>query len=436
VDEAPRPTVAAGSAADVGDMAHPPASARTARRQALWTLLSQVLSSLASFALTIAVARAVDQVVGGAFTYAFLIFSLMLGLSRAITIEPLVIRFSAVLGAPRRLAIHQATGASIATGLLAGLLVAGAGLVVGGVLGTALLLLLAVLPGHFLQDAWRSAAFAAGRPAAAAANDAVRFVVQSAALVACTVTGTDSLTWYLLSWAGGAWAGAITGILQFGRPAGLRRSTAWLGQNVGLSMRLGSDYAINMGTATLTTSLLAALLGLAATGGLRFALSILGPIQVLFGAMSSFMVPTLARRLSASGPRSLWRPALTVSAVCLVLSAFVVGVLLLLPDAAGEELLGRSWDTARDVMPGVGAAQCAIAVATGPSLALKAMGRADLLLRTTAVQAPLILLLGVGGGLWIGIVGAAWGMALAQVAGAAVVMLLTRRATARSGPRT
>jgi O-antigen/teichoic acid export membrane protein len=436
----PRPTPSVGGTDTVDGRSGPEVEADTAvnpgstRRQALWTLLSQVFSSLANFSLTIAVARAVDATVGGAFTYAFLVFSLTLGLSRAITIEPLIIRFSAVMGAPRRRAIVQAAGASSAMGLLCGVISALAGLGVGEILGLALVMLLLVLPGHFLQDSWRSAAFAAGSPRVAAVNDAVRTAVQSVGIAACVISGTDVLAWYMLSWAAGSWAGALLGIAQFGRPGGPRASVSWLRQNTGLSVRLGSDYAINMGTSTITTSILAAMLGLAATGGLRFALSILGPIQILFGAASSFVVPLLARRLAVHGARSLWRPGMLVSLVCVGVSLVAVGVLLFLPDSLGRELLGDSWEGARAVMPAVGAGQCAIAVSIGAALVLKALSRADLLLKGTLVQAPLIFLLGVGGGLWLGIEGAAWGMALAQVVGAAITVTLARGAALRQPP--
>ncbi|OMQ15559.1 hypothetical protein A7K94_0208570, partial [Modestobacter sp. VKM Ac-2676] len=230
------------------------------------------------------------------------------------------------------------------------------------------------------------------------------------------------------------------GALQFGRPALLRGSRSWLRDHAGLSARLGSDYLINMGAFTVATSVLAALLGFAATGGLRFAQTILGPIQVLFGATTAFLVPLLARRLASGGPASLRRLSALTSLACFGISAAVVAVLLLIPTWLGRELLGASWDEARQVMVAVGWSQCVNAIVIGASLPLKAMGRADLLLRITAVQAPLILALGVGGGVWLGIEGAAWGMAAAQTAGCATGMTLawramTRRPAAQAGDR-
>jgi O-antigen/teichoic acid export membrane protein len=396
------------------------------RRQAVWTITGQVLSSVANFSLTIAVARAVDAEVGGAFTYAFLVFSLGLGLMHTISTDPLVIRFSAGSDG-RPAAVRAAAGSSLLLGVLAGLVCLVAGLVARGELGSALALLGLVLPGQFLQDSFRRAAFATGDARRAAANDGLRLLVQTAGIAACAWTGTTDLTWYMLTWALGAWAGALLGMRQFGLPRGRRGSVVWIRANAPLSVRLGSEFAVNMGGFTLTTSLLAAILGLAATGGLRFAQTLLGPIQVLFGAVVAFVVPLLARRLATSGPRSLSRPTQVVTLGCAAICAAVVGVLLLLPDAAGRELLGDSWPTARAVLLPVGVTQCAQAVLLCVGLPLKAMGRADQLLWVTLVQAPLSMVLALTGALTTGIEGAAWGLATGHGVGCLVMVLVARR---------
>lgn len=396
-------------------------------RQAVWTITGQVLSSATNFGLTIAVARAVDPAVGGAFAYAFLVFSLGLGLTHAISTDPLLIRYSAD-GGGRAPAIRAASGSSLLLGVLAALLCLIAALAVRGDLGMALALLALVLPGHFLQDSFRMAAYAAADARRAAVNDGVRLVVQFTAIGVCIATGTTELTWYMASWGLGAWSGALVGIVQFGAPRAWRGSITWLRDNAPLSVRLGGEFAISMGGFTLTTTLLAAILGLAATGGLRFAQTLLGPIQVLFGAVVSFMVPLLARRLAASGVRSLSRPTVLVSLGCVGICVVVVGVLLALPDAAGRQLLGASWTTARAVLLPVGVTQCAQAVLLCVALPLKAMGRADVLLRVTGVQAPLSMALALTGAFMTGIEGAAWGLAIGHGIGCLVMAVLARRA--------
>ena len=424
------------SSVTVAGGGEPVAGSRGTGHRAGWTIVDQLLSSIANFGLTIAVARAVDEHVGGAFTYAFLIFSLLLGLMHAISTDPLVIRFSAVGGGARDQAIRQAAGSTVLLGVLAGLLCAAAGLLISGDLGLALALLGVVLPGHFLQDGWRRAAFAAGEPRKAATSDAARLAVQFVAIGLCVLTGTTDLSWYMLSWALGVWAGALVGVRQFGLPRSWRGSTAWLRSNAPLSVRLGGDFAISMGSFTLTTSLLAVILGLAATGGLRFAQTLLGPIQVLFGAVVSFAIPVLARRLAGGGTRTLRRPSVLLALGCATLSAGVVGILLLLPDAVGAELLGDSWSTAQEVLLPVGAIQVAQAVLLCLGMPLKVMGRADLLLRVTALQAPLSMTLALGGAYLTGITGAAWGLAIGHGVGCLLMLFLANRAmkSGRVGP--
>ncbi|SFE04293.1 hypothetical protein [Blastococcus tunisiensis] len=401
-------------------------------RVAAWTLLDQGLASLATFGLTIAVARAVDPRVGGIFTYVFVIFQLSQGLAKAVGTDPLLIRFSAVDAVARARATAQAAATSANLGMLVGVVSLAVGLVLGDQLGLALILLLAVLPGQLLQDAWRSAAFAAAQPHKAAANDALRVVTLAGAIGVCIASGTQQLGWYLAAWATGAWVGALLGMVQFGRPAGPRGSFGWLRGHLGLNLRLGAGYVINMGAVALTTSLLVALLGFAATGGLRFAQTLLGPMQVLFSATTAFMLPLLARRLAAQGPGALRRPAVVMSALATTAAGVVVATLLLLPEEAGQELLGRSWAAAREVLPAVGAVTCLMAVSLGASVALLALGRADSLLRVTLVQAPLLLGCGVVGALWLGIEGAAWGLAVAQVVGACVVWAYAWRGARKS----
>ncbi|TFV61212.1 UNVERIFIED_ORG: hypothetical protein E4P37_19130 [Bacillus sp. AZ43] len=395
--------------------------------QALWTLVDQTLSSVANFGLAIAVARAVNQEIAGAFAYAFVVFSFALALMHGICTDALVIRFSAVQGSARHEAVRRASGASVLVGLGAAALCVVGGLVVGGALELALLLLACVLPGHFLQDSLRSAAFASGDARRAAAMDAVRAVLQFSAIGVCVVAGTADLRWYMASWALGVWGGSAVGMVQAGLPDVWSGGISWLRENARLSLRLGSNVGVSMGSFTVVMSLLAAVLGLVATGGLRFAQTILGPVQLLFGAVVSFMTPLLVRRLAARGPLALRRPTVVVSLGCVAFTAVVVGVLLALPDAAGRELLGESWDDARRVLIPIGVMQGGVAVLLCAGLPLKAMGRAGLLLRATAVQAVFVLALPLLGAAFAGVDGAAWGLALSQWVGA----LLTAFAAAR-----
>ena len=71
-------------------------SLRHVARRASWSFGDQALSSLTNFALAVVVARAVTAEEFGAFGLAFSAYLLVLGLVRAVTAEPLLVRASHV----------------------------------------------------------------------------------------------------------------------------------------------------------------------------------------------------------------------------------------------------------------------------------------------------------------------------------------------------
>lgn len=89
------------------------------------------------------------------------------------------------------------------------------------------------------------------------------------------------------------------------------------------------------------------------------------------------------------------------------------------PDAVvlGVWLLGDSWAGAKSVILPVVVGATAVALVMGPALGLKCRAEGGRLLRTTFIQAPLLILFGLLGAALNGAVGAAWGFASAQVIG-------------------
>ena len=78
----------------------------------------------------------------------------------------------------------------------------------------------------------------------------------------------------------------------------------------------------------------------------------------------------------------------------------------------------------------IGVVMVAIGSTTGPRVGLKALRRADLLLRVTVTQAPFILVLGVAGALVDGARGAAMGYAAADIVGTTLIWAAFLRADA------
>ena len=414
----------------VPDPPDPPAPP-SLRGRAVWTLADQALSSLTNFGLAILVAGSVSATAFGAFSIALLTFSFVIGVNRATISDPLMIQYSAASPGELRDAVRRAAGAALALGLAAGGLCAAAGMLLQDDARTALVALGLALPGLLVQDTWRYGFFAAGRPAAATANDLVWAVVQFGLVAVLLVTGRGSVLTFTLAWGGAALAAGVVGCLQLGTlPDPLRARRYWR-ESRHLSVRMGIDFVLNMGAVNIATYLVGAIVGLAGVGGLRAAQTLLGPLQLLFSGLSSFVLPVLSRTVAA-GART-GRLAAATAVVAGGLAATWVAVLLLLPHRLGVVLLGESWDGARDVMLATGVVSISVAVAMGASLGLKALSRPDLLLRVTLVQAPLIVGLGAYGAVRSGAAGAAVGFALAQAVGA-VLSWLMFAAAERPGP--
>ena len=292
----------------------------------------------------------------------------------------------------------------------------------------ALLALGLSLPGLLVQDCWRYAFFAAGRARSAAINDLVWAAVQFAAIGLLLAAGQRSVFLLTLAWGGAALVAAVVGSLQAGILPAPWATVRWFRATRDLNLRLGLEYIVNMGAVNASIYLIGGIAGLIAVGAIRAAQVLLGPLQLLFFGLSAFALPLLST-MARAGDRLL-RVTVLLSCAITVVSLVWVGALLLLPRRAGEALLGDSWAGAWSVLLPIGVVMVAVGSTTGPRVGLKALRRADLLLRVTAVQAPFILVLGVAGALVDGARGAAVGYAVADIVGATLIWTAFLRADA------
>ncbi|MGV1028863.1 MAG: hypothetical protein ACOYBU_10180 [Dermatophilaceae bacterium] len=384
--------------------------------RATWTFVDQGLSSLTNAVVSIVVARSVSPAEFGAFAIAMLVFAFLIGVSRAVVTDPLVIRFSDASRGRHRHASADATAAAVILATTASLLLAMVALAVGvgGSIGSALLALAVVLPGLLWQDAWRFAFFAIGRPSSAAMNDLVWAVAQAVSMGWLFATGQATVVPLILCWGGSALVAGLVGVFQLNTWPALRSGLSWFRRNRELSWRLGADYVVNQGMATSANVLVAPVSSLEVVGGLTAARTLLGPLQMLFSGATSFVLPTMARRANHGG---LGRVAAATSAGLVLVSASFIALVLLLPGTLGTWLLRDNWEGAFQALPGTGWGLLMVASVVGPALGLKARAQAGKLLRVSLIQAPLLLVLGVAGAWLAGIPGAAWGFAIAQTVG-------------------
>ena len=220
-----------------------------------WGLLDQMLSSVTNFALNILVARAVSPRDFGAFSLAYATYTLALGATRALALEPLVVRFSAASEDRWRSAAGSAAATSLVIGAVIGMLIVLAAAVATADLRTAFVLLGIALPGLLLQDAWRFSFFASGRGDQAFLNDLVWAAALLPAAGLLLATGNQSITSLMAVWAASGWIAAAVGLAQGRILPRLDQTISWLRDQRDLSFRYFGEFVVSNGATQLSVVL-------------------------------------------------------------------------------------------------------------------------------------------------------------------------------------
>ena len=395
-----------------------------------WTVVDQGLSAASNFLLSVLVARAVDAEAFGAFAIAFLIYSITLAATRSVVGQPLQITFAAEGPRQFRSAVRSALGATVLIGLLTGGLYGLTGWVLSGSTGYALMALGVTLPGLLVQDICRMAFFAAGRPARAAAIDALWTVVM---LIGLGLVGNSNHgVWLpLLIWGGSGLLSGLLGLVLLGVLPRYPGAVRWAVAQRRLTGYLLLEYALSQGLAQVGI-LTVGLLGTAAgVGALRAGQVLIGPLNILGTAAFMFAVPEVARRVTVPSATRR-RFALLVTAALGGAAACYCALLLLLPDGVGGQLLGDSWTGAQSVLLPTCVLAVSAAAATGPVSVLYGMGLARVTLGVNLIRAPMLFV-----GLLIAIprwdaVGAAWVLAIVEASLLPMWFLRLRRELRRT----
>jgi hypothetical protein len=379
-----------------------------------WGIGDQALSSLTNLALSVFVARSVTTREFGGFSIVFATYLIALGTSRAVTTEPLAVRYAATEGEVWRSGAASATGTALIVGFTMGIATALLGLVIGGRWTGPYLALSITLPGLLLQDSYRFAFIAAARGRLAFLNDLVWAVVLLMALLIVP----RSVTWFVLAWGGAATVAGLVGSAQARLLPQPLRATAWWREHRDLIPHFLAMFITMMGAAQLTLYAAAIVAGLAAAGALRAAQVLLGPLNVLFLGVRLIGVPEGVRLLRRSALRL--RKGMTVLSVSLSTCALGWGVAVsLLPGKVGSELLGSSWGPARRLLIPFTIMMASAAVQLGAVVGVRSLAAVKLGLRAQGIEACLTIAGGVGGAVLGGAVGAAYGLAIAYVLEAA-----------------
>lgn len=391
----------------------------TAKRQtgkrAAWGLADQAFSSITNFALSSIVARNTTPSEFGAFALIFSTYILLLGVVRSFSTLPLLVRYSAVEDEDWSDGARRATGWAIVGGLAGAAISAALALVFRSASGPLLALGLC-LPGLMLQETWRLAFVARGKPAAALVNDIVWALVLAPSLVLALSVEADSATPFILAWGLSGTVAGLFGMLQAGFLPHPRGVVHWTRTHWDISSRQLGEFATLSGSNQFVMYAAAAVGGTVAAGALRAGQVLLGPLRtayqgVWFVALSEF-VRILKRR-----PGSLWRAAAGVS-LLLGFGGLAYGALFIVfGNELGPLLLGPTWENARPLMLPLTINLATSGFWMGPNVGLRALQEPSRSLRVRLAIGAITVLGGIVGVMVYGASGAAWGLAVSGVIG-------------------
>jgi O-antigen/teichoic acid export membrane protein len=379
----------------------------------------QGISSLSNFALGLFVARSFGATTFGAFTLAFITYTVVINAARGLATDPLLVRYSGKEIRRWRNATSAATGTALIIGVTVGVLCVLAGLLLPDEVGPAFIALGVGLPGLVLQDSWRFAFFACGRGSSAFVNDLFWTVLLFGALLVLHGWG-NSAPDCLLAFGLTATLAALLGMIQtrtFPRPVcGLQ----WLHDHHELSVRYLIENVSASGASQLRSFIVGAVAGLAAVGYVRASEILMGPFLILLMGISQVSVP------EASGV--FHKDSSHLARFCFILggiqaaAAVAWGLLLMIvfPLGPGFALLPELWVPTSELLPAITITVAAGAFMTAATAGLRAMGVARRSLRAQMTGSVAYVVCGSAGAVAGGALGTSWGVTAAEVFAAVV----------------
>ena len=424
------PTPIAGPAVDGAD---PPTGIRRFTTLGAWALTDQVLSSLTNFGAGIVVARTAGPAGFGSFTLAFGSWVVLRGVTRSMLVQPYTVVASGTAAQDWRDATRATAAASLAAGIIFGIAAIGVGAVIGIATptGSAFAVLGVFAAPLALQDFWRFAAFSRSTPRAAAANDGVWAIVEAFALAAMVTTNRLTPATAIASWGVGALAGALFGFWQFQvRPSLGSTQRGFIRQNAALAGWFGVENASYMAGYYGAQLLVWVGLGPAALGGLGSALTLMGPALLVASAGEAVVLPIAAREARGVHRRPLGRLCNTYSVAFAGFFAIAGMALVWLGPSVFRFVFGEDYVPFTSLLPPIVATAVVSGLASGQIMGLRALGEARGLaaLQTVSSVAKIAVIALL---LQFGLVYVVWGLAVADALRAVLGWAMLGRAIPR-----
>ena len=376
--------------------------------------IDQAIAGASNFLIALLAAGVLKKSMFGLFGIIFIVYSIVVGISRALICDPLLVHPEQARSRP-----GDPIGASIVLGLGMSVVMLGAGAVTtiwSHTLGYALLAFAVCLGPLIMQDLGRYLGFATKRPGRAVVLDSVWLVAVIIAVAVLLVLHVRSLTWFIAAW--GATGGA-TGALTFWQNRGypVRPGVSWIRFTWPFSWRYLISYSSSQGAGLVASSVLGAKAGTAALGGVQGSITAVRP----FGTIQIASVAAGTGEIARSGytPIEAYRRGIRISMLVTVVALANVAFVLYVP-GVGHALLHDTWSATKPLMLAQGAQIACLGIITGARAGLLGLRAAQRTVKIDVVNTVLVLVTSITGVIVHGVLGAMWGVAICQAVMACV----------------
>lgn len=339
----------------------------------------------------------------GAFTTTFLITLTAVGYVKAMTSEPLTLRFAASPRHEQREAVSAGLGASLVLGVAVMplvfvitwgiLLLAGLGLEQAAVLGALTAL---GLPASAVQEYLRGAAYCTGELHAAALNSIGRLLLLPALVLAGWLLDVLDVQFFVVAWWAAAAGAALIGWVALSLPR-VHLRTAWVREHGALGLKLMADYSLTLTSGQGALLVVSSIGGAETVGLIRKAQTVMAPLTLMTTGSISLFQPALVRRVAAGESAGQLRTrAYVISIVIILVGAAWATLAYLVPADVAGVVLGEGWSQARALLPWV-LLYTSLGALTGMlGIALRALGVVQEQVKVRGVLAiPTLLMIAI-----------------------------------------
>lgn len=345
----------------------------------------------------------------GLFGIVFLVYVLLIGVTRALVNDPVLVHPH---DAETRPAEIIATNATLSIGLGVLMAVGALGIrVFEPVLGDALLVLAACLPLLALQDLGRYLGFATHRPVRALVLDSVWLVLMVATVIVLVVAGDRTLVWFMVAWGG---SGAASGLLLFWQHQGVRfrLGLSWLRTTWSFSWRYLVSYIATQSAPLAAAGSVGGIVGARGLGAVQGTVLLVRPFGTFQTAAVAAGVSEVSR--APEDHPLARRHALRTTGLTTILAVINAAILVELPNRLGIIVLGATWHVTKPLLVPTGLQIICLGVLTGARASMLGMRKIRRAMYIDVAGTAMFLAATIAGAIANGALGALWAVAISQ----------------------